>query len=153
MRLADISSAAEATGWMSPDDFRSLTHIRGRRNGFLADPQGHDPRNGRYLERRSPMPLDAEVSGDFLTLDYCGHGPWAILEDHDSLEALERAILSGAGVLNTFTTFMLAFINGRLRQYEVRDRHGHLLASHGSFIPGSTTESHVHPNDCRIVWL
>ena len=144
--------AAAATNWMSLDMVRTLTHVRGKRNAHLADPDGYDSRTGNYLERRTPLPLDAEVRGDFLTLDYCGHGPWAILKDHDSLGEVERSILSGAGILNGFTDFVLAFVDGRLRSYEVRDAGNRLLAKAGMRVVEPNEAHAAKSAECRVVW-
>jgi len=152
LTVRDIAAAAEATGFMSLDSFLTLTHIRGKRNGHLADPDGYDSRTGNYHERRTPLPLAAEVHGEFLTLDYCGHGPWAILKDHGSLAEVEGEILSGAGILNGFTEFVLAFVNGRLHSYEVRDRSNRLIAKDGMRVAEWNGPFASNAGECRVVW-
>jgi hypothetical protein len=150
--LRDIAAAADATDWMSLESFRTLTHIRGRRNAHLAEPDGYDSRTGNYHQRRTPLPLDVEVHGDFVTLAYCGHGPWAILEDHDSLAELERSILGGAGILNGFTEFVLAFVNGNLRSYEVRDGGNQLVAKDGMRVVVWNELDPAKEAACRVIW-
>ena len=137
---------------MSLDSFRTLTHIRGTRNAHLADPDGYDSRTGNYHQRSTPLPLDAEVHGEFLTLDYCGHGPWAILENHGSLADVEKSILSGAGILNGFTEFVLAFIDGKQRGYEVRDGGNRLLAKDGMRVVDPNEAHAAKAAECRVVW-
>src|SRR5688572_2981229 len=51
--VRDIAAAAEATDWMSLDMVRTLTHVRGKRNRHLADPDGYDSRTGNYQQRRT----------------------------------------------------------------------------------------------------
>ena len=150
--VRDIAAAVEATDSMSLDGFRTLTHVRGKLNAHLADPDGYDGRIGRYRERRTPLPMDAEVLGDFLTLDYCGHGPWAVLADHESLAEVEKSILSAAGILNGFTTFVLAFVNGKLRSYEVRDRSDRVVAKEGMCTVDWNELGAVNAAQCRVVW-
>ena len=150
--VRDIAAAAEATDWMSLESFRTLTHIRGKRNAHVADPEGYNSRTGNYHQRRTPLPLDAEVHGDFLTLYYCGHGPWAILEDHESLAEVERSILSRAGILNGFTQFVLAFVDGKLRSYEVRDRSDRLIAKDGMRVAEWNDLRAADAPECRVVW-
>src|SRR5262252_8912939 len=90
--VRDIAAAAEATGWVSLKTFRTQTHIRGTRNDHLVDHDGFDNPTRSVHERTTPLPLDAEVYGRFLTFDYCGHGVWAILQDHESLSDVEKFI-------------------------------------------------------------
>jgi hypothetical protein len=150
--VRDIAAAAEATGWVSLDTFRTLTHIRGTRNEHLADPEGFDSPTRNVHERTTPLPLDAEVHGRFLTFDYCGHGTWAVLQDHESLKDVEKSILSGSGILNVFTEVVLAFVDGKHRSFEVRDASGRLLAKDGTH---AVDRNELHAADaakCRVVW-
>jgi hypothetical protein len=138
---------------MSVDTFRALTHVRGVPNAHLAEPDGYDARPNFQLQRRTPLPLDAEVRGTFLTLQYCGHGPWAFLEEHGSLAAVEAIILSGSGVLSPLHEFLLAFVDGRPRRYEVRDESGRLLASDGMRRADWDDLREVDRTKCRVVWV
>lgn len=151
LHVRDIAAAAER--WMPIEDFLSFTHIRGKSNTHLAEPDGFDNRTQRYAQRRHPLPLDGFVHGDFLTLDYCGHGPWAILESHDSIADAEKAILGGAGILNGWTDFMIAFINGRPRDFEVQDESGRTLAKGGALLVSASEAHQADRSRCRIIWM
>ncbi len=133
-----------------------LTHVRGTRNAHLADPQGFDDLTRKHSERTTPLPLDGEVRGDFVTLDYCGHCTCVIIEDHDSLADVELKILSGAGILNPFTEVVLAFINGKLREYEVRHESGTLLAKAGVLVVSWSEVRGLSATDrrkCQVLWM
>jgi hypothetical protein len=129
--VRDIAAAAHATVEMSPEVFGTVTHICGTRNAHLADPENRDSRTGHYRDRETPLPMDAEIRGDFLTLTFYDHDGYVLLTDHDSLQDVEEAIRSRPGVLNGFVGFLLAFVHGRQRGYEVRDQAGNVLAKDG----------------------
>jgi hypothetical protein len=130
--LRDIAAATHATVGMSPEFFGTVTHVCGTRNAHLADPESLDSRTGRYRDRETPLPMDAEIRGDFITLTFYDHDGYTILKDHDSLRAVEEAIISGAGVLNGFVGFVLAWVHGRQCGYEVRDEAGEVPLRMGS---------------------
>jgi hypothetical protein len=150
--VRDIAAAAEATECMSLESFRTLTHIRGTRNIHLAERDGFDSPGKNHYERRTPLPLDGEVHGEFMTLDYCGHGPWGVLRDHEALADVERYILSGTGILNGFTDFVLAFVRGKQRSYEVRDGSGNVLAKDGMRVVGWKALHEADRAGCRVIW-
>lgn len=88
-------------------------------NGHLANPLNRDPNIHYFRPRETLLTGEEEVNGKYLTLDYCGHDPRLLLKAFDSIEELERSILSDAGILNSWTTYVFAFIDGQLRDYEV----------------------------------
>jgi hypothetical protein len=151
LRVGDLAQAAEP--WLRPEDFCRRTHVRGTRNAHLAEPRERGLRSGRSM----PLPLDAEVYGDFITVSYDWHDHAVVLADYHSLAEVEAAILSGAGILNSFNEFMLAFVAGRQRGYEVRDDSGRLWAKEGVRTCGvEALDAFVlnRPNRpaCRVTW-
>lgn len=119
--------AEQAVSFMAddPDGGSWLQHIlqlldtKGAENEHLANPLNRDP-HVYYQRPRDKALTGAEVvHGDFLALDYCGHTPSMTLFDYPRIEELETVILGGAGILNQFTTYLLAFREGRIAPYDV----------------------------------
>ncbi len=97
----------------------AILDVSGKRNEHLANPLNRDPNIPYFRRRSTPLSGKEQVYGRFLILDYCGHEVSLILKDFDDIRALEEDVLSGAGILNDFTTYMFAFIQGRLQDYQV----------------------------------
>lgn len=123
----DIDAAAATTDVLWGGAVLELTHVRGPSNAHLTD----ERRESIYLPRAWPLPPDAEVRGEFLTLLWEWHSPCLLLDEHASLADVEAAIIGGAGVSNPFTGCVLAFVGGQLRGYEVRRRADGLLVAKG----------------------
>ncbi|MHB1082476.1 MAG: hypothetical protein ACYC67_24000 [Prosthecobacter sp.] len=123
--LNHIAEQAVAFTADDPDGGLWLQHIlqlldtKGTENEHLANPLNRDPKVF-YVRPRDKALTGAEViHGDFLALDYCGHTPSMTLLDYPRIEELEAAILGGGGILNLFTTYLLAFREGRIAPYDV----------------------------------
>ena len=130
--IAEQAVAATSTdhdGGLSLHEIYRLLDVskrRPQRNAHLANPLNRDPNVFYFRPRLEPLSGDEPVYGQFLSLGYCAHDPFMIVEDHDDLASLESSILSGGGILNPFTTFELAFIDFRVAPYRItyRDRDG-----------------------------
>jgi hypothetical protein len=91
----------------------------GERNEHLANPLNKSREVPYFRPRQTPLTGEEPVYGKYLTMDYCGHEPSLSLKTFDTKEELERDILSEAGIINAWTTYVFAFIDGKLRDYEV----------------------------------
>lgn len=82
----------------------------------------------RLPQGELPPPFDDGqiLSTSFVLVVHIAHVPETLILGFDTLEALEASILSGAGLINFFTTHSVAVIDGRLRRFHlvVRDRQG-----------------------------
>jgi hypothetical protein len=131
--IRDIASQAVAVTSgdlcaLSFDEIYELLDVSKRtRNEHLANPLNRDPNVFYFRPRLVSLSGDEPVFGQFLSLKYGSHDPLMILEDHDDLASLESSILSGAGILNLFTTFQLAFRGFRVAPYRITYRDGNGL--------------------------
>jgi len=62
---------------------------------------------------------DEDVNGRFHSFDCNDHDPYLYLTSYESLDEMARFILSGAGILNSYLTFILAFADFVFLPYEV----------------------------------
>ena len=60
-----------------------------------------------------------EINAKYLLYSYTGHNGTSILYECDSLEEIENDILSGAGILNYFSTYEIPIIEGKYKNYKV----------------------------------
>jgi regulator of RNase E activity RraA len=99
---------------------------RPQQNEHLANPLNRDPNVYYFRPRLKPLTGDEPVLGQFLSLKYCGHDPFVVLEDYDNIASLESSILSACGILNPFKTYELAFVDFRVAPYRITycDRNG-----------------------------
>lgn len=88
-------------------------------NRHLANPLNKDSNVASFRPRQTPLTGEEEVYGKYLTMNYCGHDRSLLLKAFGSIEEMERHILSGGGILNCWTTYVFAFIDDQLRDYEV----------------------------------
>jgi hypothetical protein len=100
------------------DEILRLLDVKGKRNPHLENPLNH-PQRGYLRPRQRPLAGDEPVSGEFLSLTYCGHDPFVRLEDHDNLESLERHLASNSGIVNFYITYCIAFIHGAVAGYRI----------------------------------
>jgi hypothetical protein len=59
------------------------------------------------------------VYGDFLVLVYGAHDPFVRLDDFPSLEVMERWLATNEGIVNSYITYAIAFIDSKPRPYAV----------------------------------
>ncbi len=99
-------------------DVLRLLDSDGNRNRHLRNPLNH-PRDGYIKPRAVPLTGDEPVHGDFLALTYCAHDPFVRLDDHESLEQLEKFLASDSGTINFYITCSIAFIRGSVVPYRI----------------------------------
>jgi len=124
---AVTATSTDPDGGLSLDEIYSLLDVSKRgpqRNEHLANPLNRDPNVFYFRPRLEPLSGNEPVYGQFLSLSYYSHDPFLVLENHDDLASLESSILAGAGILNPFTTFELAFIGFRMAPYRITYRDG-----------------------------
>jgi hypothetical protein len=73
-----------------------------------------------------PFAEDLELRLPFLLVSHVAHVPETILVGFTTLPDLGRAILSGSGLMNNFTTHCIAFVQGAARRFRIfyRDEAG-----------------------------
>lgn len=110
MKLSDICRiAAEGQGLLTSDLLDTIAVIRGSdywehaKPGFLYQP-------GRPPELLSP---EMEFKDSFMRLEHIGHYPMTVLFFHETEAHLVEALLGDSSVFNNFTSFAIAFRNGR----------------------------------------
>jgi hypothetical protein len=126
--LRDLINQALAASLADPEgpaaDFGTycrLLDVSGERNLHLANPL--NPKDSWPVRPRAQsLSGDEPVHGGFLSLSYSAHDDCVLLEDHDDRSALEEFILGGAGILNPFTTYVFAFVDGNLAPYTITYR-------------------------------
>lgn len=156
--IADQAVAATATdpdGGLDIDDIFELLDVRGNANLNLANPLNRDPDVFYFRPRSQPLTGNEPVNGQFLSLEFCGHEPDMILTDHPDLKSLESEILGDRGILNPFTTYLVAFINYRAAPYRViyRDADGRekQFNKHDQYTGDDPFDTEYV--DCRVEWL
>mgnify|MGYP000387967154 CR=1 FL=1 len=123
LRQAVAHTASDWDGGLDLDELLHLLDVgafRGKastRNDHLANPLNREDDVFYTRPRATPFHGSEPVFGDFLTVEYCGHYPYAVLRDHDSENLLESAILGPAGITNIFTTYLMVFKNYTLCPY------------------------------------
>ena len=117
-QAADLTRGHRYWGVREKEILRILD-AAGKRNRHLVNPMNRDREVPYFRPRQTPLTGDELVYGKYLTMHYCGHDVSSLLFDFDCIEELEKDLLSGAGILNCWTTYVFAFIDGQLRDYEV----------------------------------
>ena len=123
-KLCDLAAQVHAVlprHWhFAPHQIYAVLDARGDPcNAHLANPLNCSSRFHRH-ERPVALTGDEDVLGRFHTVDCNDHDPYLYLTTHESLEDMERFILSGAGILNSYLTFILAFADFVFVPYMVR---------------------------------
>ena len=113
------ATASDVDGGLEPQEIYSLLDSDGPANAALRNPENAAALRPGFHPRPVPFSGDERVEGEFLTLDFCGHDPSCVLRYHTSLSEIEDFVLSQSGILNPFTTYMLAFVKGVCRKYTV----------------------------------
>ena len=112
-------TAGDPAGGLERSEIFHLLDTKGSENEHLANQLNRDPKVPYARPREQPLTGSEEIHGDYLLLDFCGHNPSMLLFDFPRIEDLEAAILGGAGITNIFTTYQLAFLEGKLTPYAV----------------------------------
>lgn len=153
LRVGDIAAAAVATGRISLDEFVRVSWIRSKvSNVHFAKYARMD--KGIGADIRLAYDLNEPVYGDFFTLWYWHpiHRNIIILTERVSLKETEETIVGHGGVLNTFTDFFLAFVEGKHAAYEVRNPAGELLAVGGRRVCSSDVAHATQMSDRLVKW-
>jgi hypothetical protein len=78
-----------------------------------------DPAVDRSRFRTEVLSGEEPVYGEFLTLVYSAHYPLVRLDGFADLRAMETWLASDRGILNSFATYVIAFIAGKSRSYAI----------------------------------
>ncbi|NJM74568.1 MAG: hypothetical protein HC852_00960 [Acaryochloridaceae cyanobacterium RU_4_10] len=119
---AVAATADDPDGGLKIDELYRLLDVSGTQNKHIANRLNRDPNVYYFRPRESPLTGDEPIYGQFLSLAYGSHDPYALLQDYDNLALLEASILSDGGFVNPFTTFLIAFIDFRAVSYEITYR-------------------------------
>ena len=126
------------------------------RNYAFHNPANEGKKYGLCHPRSSLLTGCEIVTGDFLVLSYVDHDDELLLTDYDALETLEKSLLSDSGMLNVWNTWQLAFIEQKLRRFEIMFRD--TIA--GEFVRfDKHSESLILADECdwfadrRLAWL
>lgn len=114
-RLAAADSLGSVQWEVSPEElFECIAIIRGQSEWNRVEAGWY------YTPETAPIPVtaDMEIAERFMSLEYKGHYPIAVLLFHESEEDLVRSILSPGGHFNPFTTFMTAFKSGEVSPFQ-----------------------------------
>jgi hypothetical protein len=121
MNVLDLAEMAVAASNDDPegccltiDEVLRRLDTRGSGNAHLADPVV-----GESRFRSKALRGDEPVYGDFLALVYCAHYPLVRLDEFADLRAMEEWLASDGGIVNSFATYVIAFIAGKPRLYAV----------------------------------
>jgi len=152
---AVAATATDSEGGLEANELYMLLDARGDANPHLVNQLNRDPQVYYFRPRQHPLTGDEMVNGRFLSLHYCGHDPFALLLDHQDLESLESSILSGAGILNPFTTYLIAFIDYRVAPFRIMYR-----GSDGNVVHFEKQDQYAGADpwgkqyiDSRVEWL
>jgi hypothetical protein len=82
-------------------------------NIYLNDSLKIHKYSGAVIEgRKSELSNNQIIKGNYLLFDYVGHIPGFSIKQYESLDNMIDAIISPAGILNSFTTLQIPIING-----------------------------------------
>jgi hypothetical protein len=87
-------------------------------NAHLANPLNH-PRRGAIRPRETALSGAEPVYGPLLTLTYCAHDPFFLLDEHAEIQAFERHLASTSGLVNPFITHCIALIDEKIEPYRI----------------------------------
>ena len=92
--------------------------IIGGDNKHLRNPLNSSGERCYFRPRETPLSGNEIVKGDYILYDLVGHNGDERLWIYDDFESLEKSMLSGGGVLNMFTTMMVAIVKGKVKKYK-----------------------------------
>ncbi|PIF13386.1 hypothetical protein CLU94_5496 [Janthinobacterium sp. 13] len=78
-----------------------------------------DPAVDRSRFRSEVLRGDEPVHGEFLALVYSAHYPLVRLDGFADFRAMEEWLASDSGIVNSFATYVIAFIAGQSRSYAI----------------------------------
>lgn len=93
--------------------------IIGTDNGELRNPLNLDESFFYFRDREIPLTGQEMITGDYLIFDYTGHNEDMYITQFNSINELEEEITGHGGITNQFTTYQIAIVKGKVRQYKV----------------------------------
>ena len=123
------ATADDPDGGLEAEEVYRLLDVSGTLNEHLINPQNRAGGVTYVRPRETPLTGEEEVHGKWLSLTYCGHDPFALLEDYNDRDSLESFLVSDSGILNPFITFLIAFIDYKVVPYTIsyRNRDGAIV--------------------------
>jgi len=126
LSVLDLANAAVAADNEDPEGgdltvpkvLRLLDVRKGSLNAHLANPLNH-PQRGAIKPRATSLSGAEAVYAPLLTLTYCAHDPFFLLDEHADIQALEEHLASGSGLVNPFITHCIALIDERVEPYRI----------------------------------
>jgi hypothetical protein len=101
------------------DEVLQLIDFVGDENAHLVNPLNRDPLVPYFRPRQTPLTGEEKVYNKYIAMNYCGHDQSLRLETFGSLEEMEENLLSPGGLINSWTTYVFAFVDGQLHDYEL----------------------------------
>ncbi|WP_339209199.1 hypothetical protein MHH56_15585 [Paenibacillus sp. FSL K6-3182] len=98
--------------------------IIGTDNVELRNPLNLDESVFYFRDRETPLTGQEMITGDYLIFDYTGHNEDMFIKQFNSINELEEEITDGGGITNTFTTFQIALVFGKVRHYNITFTNG-----------------------------
>lgn len=98
--------------------------IVGSCNSELRNPLNLDETVFIFRDREIPLTGHEMITGDYLIFDYCGHNEDMFITQFNSINELEEEIIGGGGITNTFTTYQIAIVLGKVRHYNITFTNG-----------------------------
>lgn len=98
--------------------------IIGTDNRTLRNPLNLDKSVFYFRDREGPLTGQEMVTGDYLVFDYVGHSEDMFITQFNSINEIEEKITGGGGITNPFTTYQIAIVMGRFRQYNITFTNG-----------------------------
>ncbi|WP_169088959.1 hypothetical protein [Paenibacillus sp. PL91] len=105
-------------------DIYKKIDIVGIDNSELRNPLNLDESVFIFREREIPLTGQEMITGEYLIFDYCGHNEDMFIKQFNSINELEEEIIGGGGITNTFTTYQIAFVSGKVRHYNITFTNG-----------------------------
>ncbi|RAP77189.1 hypothetical protein [Paenibacillus montanisoli] len=93
--------------------------IIGTNNSALRNPLNLDEDVFYFRDREYPLTGQEMISGDYLLFKYIGHNGDMFINECISIDELEDEITGGGGITNTFTTFQIPIVMGKVRHYTI----------------------------------
>jgi hypothetical protein len=116
--VAETRDDPEGSDLTVPKILRLLDVRTGSLNAHLANPLNH-PQRGSIKPRETALSGAEVVYAPLLTLTYCAHDPFVLLDEHDSIQALEEYLASESGLVNPFITYCIALLDEKVEPYRI----------------------------------
>ncbi|BBH19245.1 hypothetical protein Back11_05900 [Paenibacillus baekrokdamisoli] len=98
--------------------------IIGTNNSALRNPLNLDESVFYFRDRENPLTGQEIITGDYLIFDYIGHNGDMFIKQFNSIDELEEEITGSGGITNTFTTYQIAIVMGKVRHYNITFTNG-----------------------------